>query len=71
MDLTKTIGELGREKEKLERVIAPLEELRASGEVPAKKRRGRKSISLEERRQISAKIKRYWADRHKQREPWS
>jgi hypothetical protein len=59
MDLTKTIEELRRDKEKLERVIASLEELRATGDVLARKRRGRKSVSIEERREVSAKMKKY------------
>jgi hypothetical protein len=36
MDLTKTIEDLRREKEKLEQVIASLKELRATGEVPVR-----------------------------------
>lgn len=71
MDLSRLIQDLNAEKEKLERVIASLEELQrfaglsvppapASGE-----RRGRKSMSPEERQQVSDRMKRYWADRHK------
>jgi hypothetical protein len=64
MDLTKTIEELLREKEKLERVIASLEELQgtAMGAVPQEKRPGRKFMSPEERREVSARMKKYWAD---------
>jgi hypothetical protein len=71
MDLTKTIEDLRREKEKLERVIASLEELRAAGEVPVRRRRGRKFMSLEERREVSARMTRYWKDRRNQRSAWS
>ena len=71
MDLTKTIEELRRDKEKLEQVIASLETLRATGEVPVRKRRGRKSMSLKERQEVSARMRRYWQDRHKQRRAWS
>ena len=60
MDLTRTITELGLEKEKLVRVIASLEELQ-SGTTIAVPRRGRKSMSLEERREVSARMKKYWA----------
>jgi hypothetical protein len=96
MDLIKTLRELRREKEKLERVIASLEELHATGSVrewrrakeklerlitslqglhaswsiPARGRRGRRSMSIEERRELSTKIKRYWEERHNQRRPW-
>lgn len=68
MDLYKAIQELYAEKEKLERVIASLEELqRTAGsltEVPEKgARRGRKSMSSEEREVVSERMKRYWATR--------
>ena len=66
MDLTKTIEELRRDKERLERVIASLEELKApvaEAETPVRKRRGRKSMSPEERREASARMKKYWAGR--------
>ena len=55
MDLYKAIQDLYAEKEKLERVIASLEELqRNAGVAPvispsSAKRRGRKSMSSEER----------------------
>jgi hypothetical protein len=71
MDLTRTIGDLCREKERLERVIASMEELRATMSIPAKGRRGRKSVSLEERLEFSARMKRYWEDRRNQRSAWS
>lgn len=68
MDLYKAIQELYAEKEKLERVIASLEELqRTAGAVPAlpkgTKRRGRKSMSSKERQEVSARMKRYWESR--------
>ena len=71
MDLTKTIEELRHDKEKLEQVIASLEELRAAAEVPVRKRRGRKSMSLKERQDVSARMRRYWQDRHNARSAWS
>ena len=72
MDLFKTIQELYAEKEKLERVIASLEELqRTAGGAPilprGGKRRGRKSMSAKERLEVSERMKRYWANRRKQR----
>jgi hypothetical protein len=66
MDLSKIIGELLRDKEKLERVIASLEGLQAlkvDENVPLRKRRGRKSMSPEERREVSTRMKKYWANR--------
>jgi len=62
MDLTKTITELRREKEKLVRVIASLEELQ-NGATIAAPRRGRKSMSAKERQEVSARMKRYWQSR--------
>jgi hypothetical protein len=63
MDLADIIDELRREKEKVERAIASLEKLQATGAVtvPQKKRRGRKSMSPAERREVSARMKKYWA----------
>ena len=69
MDLYKAIQDLYAEKEKLERVIASLEELqRNAGAVPVvpphpAKRRGRKSMSSEERQEVSERMRKYWASR--------
>jgi hypothetical protein len=71
MDLTKTIEELRCDIEKLDRVIAYLEELRASLDVPVRKRRGRKSVPPEERQEASARMKKFWEDRRNQRRAWS
>ena len=70
MDLYKAIQDLYAEKEKLERVIASLEELqRTAGSLPVPpsggKRRGRKSMSSKERQEVSERMKRYWANRRK------
>jgi hypothetical protein len=59
MDLSKTIQDLYAEKEKLERIIASLEELQGTaGHVPAlpkpAKRRGRKSMNPSERQRFGA-----------------
>jgi hypothetical protein len=68
MDLYKAIQDLYAEKEKLERVIASLEELqRTAGTLPAlpkpAKRRGRKSMSASERQEVSERMRKYWAGR--------
>jgi len=70
MDLYKAIQDLYAEKEKLERVIASLEELqRSAGNTPVLpkglKRRGRKSMDPKERQDVSERMKRYWATRRK------
>jgi hypothetical protein len=68
MDLYKAIQELYAEKERLERVIASLEELqRTTVQLPglpsATKRRGRKSMSDAERKVVSQRMKEYWSSR--------
>ena len=71
MDLYKAIQDLYAEKEKLERVIASLEELQraAGGSIPpapsSGRRRGRKSMNPDERQEVSARMKKYWAARRK------
>jgi hypothetical protein len=68
MDLYKAIQELYAEKERLERVIASLEELqRTTVQLPdlpsVTKRRGRKSMSEAERKIVSQRMKEYWSSR--------
>jgi hypothetical protein len=70
MDLYKAIQDLYAEKEKLERVIASLEELqRTAGSLPplpkGANRRGRKSMAPDERLEVSERMKKYWAGRRK------
>jgi len=72
MDLYRALQDLYAEKEKLERAIESLEQLqrakRVSSDVPApNKRRGRKSMSPEEREEVSERMKRYWAARRSAR----
>jgi hypothetical protein len=71
MDLSKTIAELYEEKMRLDRVIASLEQL---GENPfplsmAAPRRGRKFMNPEERREVSERMRRYWASRKAAQQP--
>jgi hypothetical protein len=69
MDLNPIIEDLRREKEILDRAIASVEELQADGDVPVRKRRGRKSMSPEERREVSERMKKSWATRLASRRP--
>lgn len=74
MDLYKAIQELYEEKERLERVIASLEELQRTAGVALEqpkppRRRGRKSMTSAERQEVSERMKQYWADRRGKRPP--
>ncbi|MBL8227050.1 MAG: hypothetical protein JNL98_01175 [Bryobacterales bacterium] len=70
MDLTKAIRELQHEKRRIEQVIAHLETLvsREGGPKPVAgpKKRGRKGMSIEERGDMSRRMKEYWAKRRKE-----
>jgi len=66
MDLYKVIQKLHRERDRLDRAIASLEEFQKGAEsVKPKKRRGRKSMDEEARKEVSERMKRYWANRRK------
>ncbi len=67
MDLQETIRQLVLDKERIERAIAELDQLNADGGCggAVQKRRGRKSMHLSERREVSERMKRYWANRRR------
>ncbi len=70
MDLTKAIRELHAEKARLEKIICSLEELLAGNVEPAApvtgKRRGRKFMNSQARKEVSERMKKYWAERRSQ-----
>lgn len=70
MDLHQTLRTLYTERATLIQAIAQLEDLRQRRDgvrdVHHPKRRGRKSMGLEERKKVSERMKRYWAVRHAQ-----
>jgi hypothetical protein len=71
MDLFRIIRQLHEEKNFLDDVISSLESLVAaeqisSGESPSK-RRGRRSMSREERLEVSRRMKKYWRARRSER----
>jgi hypothetical protein len=73
VNLHKVLQGLYAQKEKLERAILLLEELQlpssTTSSVPVTaKRRGRKSMGDTERREVSARMKKYWAMRRKDRD---
>jgi hypothetical protein len=69
IDLRKVLKDLYTQRERLEHVITSLEALQqgsAAGVPPHKKsNRGRKSMGPEERREVSERMRKYWAARRK------
>jgi hypothetical protein len=70
MDVRDSIESLKRERQllatavdQLDRAITVLESLNAPGAT----RRGRKGMNAEERREVSLRMKKYWASRRKAR----
>lgn len=71
MDLRKTIAELYEERNRLDRAIASLEQL-GDESIPMSisvSRRGRKSMSPNERREVSERMRKYWAGRKAEQRP--
>ena len=62
MDVIRTLRELYEEKKRLDATIASLEGRLKARPVPAR-RRGRKSMTAEERLAVSTRMKRYWENR--------
>jgi ABC-type phosphate/phosphonate transport system substrate-binding protein len=67
MDLNKAIRDLRDELEKLNEVIASIEQFQRTGTIPEPPRRGRKSMPEEERRRVSERMKKYWASRRQKK----
>jgi len=65
MDVEKILRECYRQKELLERTIDLLEELLSSESPKPSKLPGRKNMGPEERREVSERMKKYWASRRK------
>jgi hypothetical protein len=68
MDLVKAIQELTAQKKQLDAAIATLEGLMGGTSVKPSKKRGRKQMSPEERRIVSARMSKYWASRRKEKD---
>jgi hypothetical protein len=67
MDLNKALRELYEEKRRLDSAIASLEaRLKSRTRQAGKKRRGRKSMGPEERREVSRRMSLYWEARRAQ-----
>lgn len=71
MDVYKAIKDLLEEKKRVEGAIAKLEEMLDQPAAGRKlqKQRGRKSMSPEERLEVSERMKRYWAQRKSKAAP--
>jgi len=69
MDLLKAIQELYEERKRLDSAIAALESVlenkAALPDMKESKRRGRKSMSHEERQKVSDRMRKYWAARRR------
>jgi hypothetical protein len=72
MDLDKVIRKLYEERAKLDEIITSLELLKRSATVVekevVKKRRGRKFMNEEDRKEVSERMKKYWASRREAKE---
>ena len=72
MDLYRIIRELVQERDRLQRIIDSLEEMKPfSGKVPVRpegKRRGRKSMDNKARAEVSERMKRYWKMRRAEKD---
>lgn len=62
MDVNKALRELHEEKRRLDLTIAALEARLGNG-TRAHRRRGRKSMSVEERQEVSRRMSKYWEAR--------
>jgi hypothetical protein len=66
MDVQRALRELYSEKKILDSAISALEKRLRRAAAPAPKRRGRKHMSLEERRAVSERMTLYWEARRAQ-----
>lgn len=67
MDLNTTLAELRAWRDRLDTIIKELESLNGTGGAKLRSPRGRKSMGDAERREVSTRMKRYWANRRKAR----
>ena len=68
MDIYRIIGDLVEERNRLERIIQSLESALGNDQaIRPKSRRGRKSMDGPARREVSERMKKYWARRREER----
>jgi hypothetical protein len=70
MDIYRIIQDLVEERNRVDRIIASLEEMAGSGKTSTsgtgRNHRGRKSMDAKGRKEVSERMKRYWANRRKE-----
>ncbi len=69
MDLEKAIRDLLAERDRINGIILQLELMQKRQVAPPQKQRGRKSMSDEERAEVSARMRQYWESRRKAKQP--
>jgi hypothetical protein len=71
VDLSRALRDLYEEKQRLEQAIALLEDLQQAegddAQPDAVKRRGRKGMDQDERKEVSVRMRAYWARRRGQK----
>ena len=68
MDYWGALHELREELQRIDRVIVNLELLAVGTAAPMFTRRGRKDMSLAERKQVSERMRNYWASRRSRKD---
>jgi hypothetical protein len=68
MDFWQALRELRKHRNDIDSAIANLERLIGSRGATKTSRRGRKNMPEEERRIVSERMRKYWANRRRQRE---
>ena len=68
MDLTQILAQLYAQRDRVRQVIATLEQFQQekTTAVPAHRKRGRKSMGIEERKVAAERMKTYWARKRQQ-----
>ena len=62
MECAPVIAKLQNERARLDEIIGSLEQLREELRPFLKKKRGRKFLTEAERQEVSARMRKYWAD---------
>ncbi|HET8547978.1 MAG TPA: hypothetical protein VFL57_08240 [Bryobacteraceae bacterium] len=63
MDFYRAVQTLHEELRKIDQAIATIEALMSGADITPVRRRGRKSMSAEERKIVAQRMRNYWANR--------